>query len=63
MSTLPPKRPTRIQAERDVPRTGNGPVRPYERPRIIHRESLEAMAADCSFTGGKGDPTCVVGFS
>lgn len=37
--------------------------RSYQRPRIIHRESLEAMAADCSFPGGKGDPTCTVGFS
>ena len=37
--------------------------RSYQRPQIIHRESLEAMAADCSFPGGKGDPTCTVGFS
>ena len=37
--------------------------RRYQRPSIIHRESLEAMAADCSFPGGKGDPTCSVGFS
>ncbi|MEM8932950.1 MAG: hypothetical protein AAGE94_17325 [Acidobacteriota bacterium] len=39
-------------------------VRPYERPRILHRESLEAMAAECTgFPGGKSDPTCAVGFS
>lgn len=63
MSTLPTERLARAQAEGDAPRAGNRPGRPYERPRIIHRESLEAMAADCSFTGGKGDPTCVVGFS
>lgn len=37
--------------------------RAYAPPRILHRQSLEAMAADCGFPGGKGDPTCSIGFS
>lgn len=37
--------------------------RPYRKPRIVHHEALEAVAADCSVAGGKGDPTCIVGFS
>lgn len=37
--------------------------RPYHKPRIVHQEALEAVAADCSVAGGKGDPTCIVGFS
>ena len=31
--------------------------RHYEKPRILSREKLEAMAADCST---KADPTCGV---
>ena len=50
-------------ARRTSPNPGAEKKRPYHRPKIIHRESLEAMAADCSFPGGKGDPTCAVGFS
>ena len=38
-------------------------LRPYEKPRILHRERLEAVAAECTLPGGKNDPTCVVGFS
>lgn len=52
----PPKGSSPLKASADR--------KPYQRPRIIHRESLEAMAADCTlFPGGKSDPTCVVGFS
>ena len=42
-----------------------GPTRrPYERPRILWREPLEAMAAECDpVSGGKGDVTCVIAFS
>lgn len=40
------------------------PRRPYERPRILWREPLEAMAAECdSVPGGKGDVTCTIAFS
>lgn len=28
----------------------------YERPRILYRESLEALAISCTAPGGKGDP-------
>ncbi|MEM6796730.1 MAG: hypothetical protein AAF725_22345 [Acidobacteriota bacterium] len=37
--------------------------RRYARPAIIERQRVEAMAAECSFPGGKSDPTCAVGFS
>ncbi|MEM1204892.1 MAG: hypothetical protein AAGN66_16805 [Acidobacteriota bacterium] len=37
--------------------------RQYVRPLIVHREPVESVAADCSIPGGKGDPTCGVGFS
>lgn len=37
--------------------------RPYSKPRVLLLEPLEAVAADCSVPGGKGDPTCIVGFS
>lgn len=37
--------------------------RPYSKPKILLLEPLEAVAADCSVPGGKGDPTCIVGFS
>ncbi len=37
--------------------------RSYQKPEIVHLEALEAVAADCSVAGGKGDPTCIVGFS
>lgn len=36
---------------------------PYSRPRIVHRELLEAMASDCSIPGGKADASCVLGYS
>jgi len=39
------------------------PRRPYAKPRIVYREPLEAVAADCSIPNGKSDPTCIVGFS
>ena len=51
--------PPRREADPPAPPTR----RPYEGPRILHRETVEAMAADCSFPGGKSDPTCAVGFS
>jgi len=35
--------------------------RPYKKPRILSRERLEAMAADCSASGGKSDATCTPG--
>ncbi len=37
--------------------------RPYSKPKVLLLEPLEAVAADCSVPGGKGDPTCIVGFS
>jgi hypothetical protein len=37
--------------------------RSYTKPRIIERQQIEAIAATCSVPGGKGDPTCIVGFS
>jgi hypothetical protein len=37
--------------------------RPYQRPRILERQPIEAVAAVCSVPGGKNDPTCLVGFS
>lgn len=37
--------------------------RSYQKPKIVHLEALEAVAADCSVAGGKGDPTCIIGFS
>ena len=38
--------------------------RPYETPRILWREPLEAMASECtSVPGGKSDALCVVAFS
>lgn len=39
------------------------PRRPYQRPRILERQPIEAVAAVCSVPGGKNDPTCLVGFS
>ncbi|MBK8170304.1 MAG: hypothetical protein IPK60_08140 [Sandaracinaceae bacterium] len=32
------------------------PRKPYERPRILYREPLEALAISCTSPGGKGDP-------
>ena len=32
------------------------PRKAYERPRILYRESLEALAISCTAPGGKGDP-------
>jgi hypothetical protein len=38
--------------------------RPYEKPCILWREPLEAMASECtSVPGGKSDAVCVVAFS
>lgn len=37
--------------------------RPYTPPRIVERQSIESIAADCSLPGGKNDPTCIIGFS
>ena len=37
--------------------------RRYLKPSILHRQPIEAMAAECGFPGGKTDPTCAVGFS
>lgn len=38
--------------------------RPYEKPAILWREPLEAMASECtSVPGGKSDALCVVAFS
>ncbi len=37
--------------------------RPYEAPRILERQAIEAVAAVCTVPGGKNDPTCLVGFS
>ncbi|MCG8461197.1 MAG: hypothetical protein MI919_33340 [Holophagales bacterium] len=34
----------------------NPPRRPYEPPRILSRERLEAMAAACLQPGSKPDP-------
>jgi hypothetical protein len=39
------------------------PRRPYQRPRILERQPIEAVAAVCTVPGGKNDPTCLVGFS
>lgn len=37
--------------------TENGSGRkPYEAPRILYREPLEALAISCTGPGGKGDP-------
>lgn len=43
-----------------APRAGR---KPWNRPRIVDRQSIEAMAADCGVAGGKSDPTCLVPFS
>lgn len=46
---------------------GSGTRRPSRRryvpPRIVLRETIEAMAADCNIPGGKNDATCILGFS
>ena len=39
------------------------PRRPYQRPRILQRERLEAMASDCAIPNGKSDSSCILGFS
>lgn len=44
-------------------RTASDKRRSYQKPKIVHLEAIEAVAADCSVAGGKGDPTCIVGFS
>lgn len=37
--------------------------RRWRKPQIVYRETLEAVAADCSVPGGKQDPSCMIGFS
>ncbi|MEM9557747.1 MAG: hypothetical protein AAGC60_26040 [Acidobacteriota bacterium] len=37
--------------------------RPWRRPRILERQEVEALAADCTIPGGKSDATCLFGFS
>ena len=38
--------------------------KPYAKPRILLREPIESVAADCNITGGKSDRTfCTLGFS
>lgn len=37
--------------------------RPWRRPRILGREQIEAVAADCGAPLGKSDPTCLIPFS
>jgi len=33
--------------------------KPYEKPAIVYRAPLEAVASDCTgLSGGKGDGTC-----
>jgi len=43
-------------------RSTNGSRKPYQRPRILFREPLEAMAAVCSGDGAKttSDNSCTV---
>jgi NAD(P)H-flavin reductase len=52
------KRPDRDHKRGGAQRTKK---RPYKKPRILSREKLEAMAADCSTSGGKSDATCTPG--
>ncbi len=41
----------------DTPKDASGPKRPYEPPRILSREPLEAVAAVCSPSPpAKGNP-------
>jgi hypothetical protein len=63
---------TSSMLQRQILTNGNGEAglggpadgrRPYHAPRIIERQALESVAADCSLPGGKNDPTCIVGFS
>ena len=44
-------------------RDGGAPRKPYEAPRIVSVERLEAVATICDGTGGygKGPPTCQPG--
>ena len=58
MSQRPPKRPLDSTETQALDKR-----RSYQKPKIVHLEALEAVAADCSVAGGKGDPTCIVGFS
>jgi len=63
------KRSIVASTERQDPRlhglrsTEAGQRRTYRKPQVLYSETLEAVAADCSIPGGKGDPTCIVGFS
>lgn len=47
----------------DAPSAAGTPRRPYQAPRILERQAIEAVAAVCTVPGGKNDPTCLVGFS
>lgn len=59
---------SKLPAERIHPHAVTASValahrRPYAPPRIVERQSIETVAADCSLPGGKNDPTCIIGFS
>lgn len=56
------RHPQQLETSAEEPLASRG-RHPYKRPRITHRESLEAMASDCSIPGGKSDAVCVLGFS
>jgi hypothetical protein len=36
-----------------------GVKKKYEKPQIVYSAPLEAMAADCSVSPGKGDLACI----
>lgn len=58
----PPDRPRTPPAAAEQP--SGRRRRPYEKPCILWREPLEAMASECtSVPGGKSDAVCVVAFS
>lgn len=42
---------------------GRKPAKAYQRPRILSREPLEAMAATCTRPYGKAAGTCQTGSS
>lgn len=52
----------RVRA-RDGRREGVRTKRPYERPRIVHSEEVEALAGVCDTAGGgkqPGNVTCTI---
>ena len=55
--------PSKDRKHRAADPTEGKERRSYQKPKIVHLEALEAVAADCSVAGGKGDPTCIIGFS